>query len=186
MPSHLNNPVSGPANGQASRSFRQQSRRIARTNAQRPPERFVEDHRVGLGCCAYRGMAPIDPARPWIGRLTCHAVVTAVPFDKPAQSLGQRRRGEKPTSRCIAEISAQGLEHVPCLHRKKIPDRRLSNDLLERRDEIEQIHRLVVADVVDAIRRRTCGTFGPLRIPSRIRRSGAIQGADHASAISST
>ena len=44
---------------------------------------------------------------------------------------------------------------------------------------MHQLHRVVVADVVDAVRRRAGGRVGAVRIPVGVGRGDVIAGADH-------
>src|SRR5688572_26447988 len=80
------------------------------------------------------------------------AVVSAVPVDEPRQAFGQRRRGRETGGRTEAFDRRVGGGDVAGLHRQHLATRGSPEQALERRDELVELDRLVVADVVERVR----------------------------------
>ena len=107
------------------------------------------------------------------------AVIVAVPGDEARDALGDRRRRlEADVAHEIVHVG-EGGRNVAGLYRREFADRLLAERLLEQGDHVEQLDRIVVADIVDAPRRRTRGRIGSIARPIGIGRGRFVDEPHH-------
>ena len=107
-------------------------------------------------------------------------IVRLIPLDEPGDPLFQRRAGAKTgIAHQIVHVGI-GLGHVARLHRQKFLRGRASQALLDQGDHFQQLDRLIVADVVDAIGGVARAGIGPRLLHCGSGCGGAVQHAEHA------
>src|SRR5512138_1751150 len=110
-------------------------------------------------------------------RLQLHAVVIDVPVDEVTHTLLDRRAGS------IADVRGEildvgpGVRHVTELQRQEILFRLAPETLLEHLDVAHELDWLLVADVVQPVRRLARARIRCIAVPVRVRRRYVIAGA---------
>jgi len=92
-------------------------------------------------------------------------VITAIPLHESSDSSFDRRgRFETDIANQIIDVSIRRGD-VARLHREEVFLRRLAEAFFERLDEVQQLDRLVVADVVDLVRSLAGRRIGMIAAP---------------------
>src|SRR6516225_2985116 len=107
--------------------------------------------------------------------LELHLVIVEIPIDEAADALLDRRAG--PVAHVRDEILDVGpsVGNVALLHRQQVLLRLAPETVLEHLDVTHELDGLLVADVIDPIRRFARGRIWPIAVPLRIRGRDVIR-----------
>src|SRR5579863_9925079 len=107
---------------------------------------------------------------PLFGLAVSAGVKVAIPLNKPPDSVRERSARPKADSAFQVRAIGKGLQRIAGLYRQEFANRRPADGMLDLCDDLQQLHRLTVTDVINMPRRTAGRRIGPVARPCRVGR----------------